>query len=186
MPNVVPATLKPSHRLLAYLLAAGFTNAQCSKALKERGIKLNPVRISTIRQNPEMKRLIQAIQDEHMGGTVRSFTTELMQAAQPALRTISSLSQNAEKEETMLSAAKWIGDSFKDVAGLGKARESEGPQVKIVIEKDEAASFREAMSEVGIIDAEFTRVEPAGTAKTTKALVDVMEPTERIVESAAC
>ena len=192
-------TLKPSHRLLAYLVASGYTNKQCSAALAEHGTPFHPQYIGQIKQNAEFKKLVLEIQREHMGGTVRSVLARLAQEAIPSLKKMASLRDYAEDEGVQGRMADRLFTSFEKASGLGGRKEEDrGPLVQVNLTSDEHSTFVKAISESReerseAVEAEFTEAEPKAPpkvrstprAKTVKELVAELGPCEKYVESAA-
>lgn len=195
-----PKNLNERHKLLAYLVAAGFTNKQCSTALARNGTPLHFQYISTLKQNPLFKKLVREIQTEHMGGTVRSVLAKLAQEAMPSLKTMSVLRDHAEDEGVRGRMADRLFSSFEKATGLGQQREGDkGPLVQVNLNQVERDTFMKAIHEKNggepIPDAELVqqpKALPAPTltrsvprAKTIAELCAELGPCEKYVESGA-
>lgn len=193
------------HRILAHLVALGYTNQQARDAFIGSGIKpFRTDRIATIRNLPEFRKRVREIQDTHMGSTVRSVLSQLAKTVVPSLKTMDQLRRYSEDDSVKLRASDRLYTAFEKAAGIGARMDegNQGPVVSVNLTVEERASFLQASAEASggaasnhdIPDAELVPAQPqkrlpapkvAVRAKTIKELCAELEPQERCVESGA-
>ena len=164
VPGGPPLKIGERHRLLITLAAMGHSNEEIAQQLN-----LHPVRVSMLRNSPEIKMAIERLQQQMTQESLGTFMDKIVAEAEPTLERLKELRDQDDELPVALGAAKELWESVVPK----RTRHEEDKTVRLIVEGGDLKLLAQAIAEDSDKD-----IEDAEVVASTPTMIKPVQPEE--------
>src|SRR3990167_507459 len=164
VPGGPPLKIGERHLLPIPLAAMGHSNEKIAQQLN-----LHPVRVSMLRNSPEIKMAIERLQQQMTQESLGTFMDKIVAEAEPTLERLKELRDQDDELPVALGAAKELWESVVPK----RTRHEEDKTVRLIVEGGDLKLLAQAIAEDSDKD-----IEDAEVVASTPTMIKPVQPEE--------